>query len=71
MAQAQTEALRPRPPNPRLAKRYVCESFCDTAAWLFAGLRRHPEFTLSALDRRQRKRWFHPSFLPPARPISI
>jgi len=39
-------------------RRYVCESFCDTAAWLFAGLRRHGEFTLPAAPRRARRSWF-------------
>ena len=37
---------------------YACESFCDTAAWQFAGLRRHEEFTLAARFRRQRRNWF-------------
>jgi len=37
---------------------YVCESFCDTAAWRFAGLQRHEEFTLAARFRRQRRNWF-------------
>jgi hypothetical protein len=39
-------------------RRYICESFCDTAAWLCAGLRRHGEYTLSARPRRIRRRWF-------------
>jgi hypothetical protein len=39
-------------------RRYACESFCDTAAWLFAGLRAHGEFTLSARARRARRAWF-------------
>jgi hypothetical protein len=39
-------------------RRYVCESFCDSAAWLCAGLRRHDEFTLPAAPRRTRRRWF-------------
>jgi hypothetical protein len=39
-------------------RRYVCESFCDTSAWLWAGLRAHEEFTLSAGPRRIRRRWF-------------
>lgn len=37
---------------------YCCESFCDTAAWLYSGRRRHPEFTLAGKDRRVRRRWF-------------
>ena len=39
-------------------RRYACESFCDTAAWLFADLRTHEEFTLGAEPRRVRRRWF-------------
>jgi len=39
-------------------RRYVCESFCDTSAWLCAGLRLHDEFTLAAGPRRIRRRWF-------------
>ena len=30
---------------------YACESFCDTAAWRFAGVQRHEEFTLAARFR--------------------
>jgi hypothetical protein len=37
---------------------YCCESFCDTAAWLYSGLSRHDEFTLEAGARRVRKDWF-------------
>ena len=39
-------------------RRYACESFCDTAAWLFAGLRKHDEFTLAGRARRLRRQWF-------------
>jgi hypothetical protein len=39
-------------------RRYTCESFCDTAAWLFAGQRAHEEFTLNAGPRRLRREWF-------------
>jgi len=39
-------------------RRYACESFCDTAAWLFAGLRAHEEYTLGAGPRRLRRQWF-------------
>ena len=39
-------------------RRYVCESFCDTSAWLCAGLRRHEEYTLPAARRNTRRRWF-------------
>lgn len=39
-------------------RRYICESFCDTAAWLCCGLRSHEEYTLAAGARRVRRRWF-------------
>ncbi len=37
---------------------YACESFCDTAAWRFASVRRHQEFTLAARFRGFRRAWF-------------
>jgi hypothetical protein len=43
-------------------RRYVCESFCDTAAWRFAGLGQHEEFTLPDRFRRLRRRWFDEAF---------
>ena len=39
-------------------REYVCESFCDTAAWLSAGRGRHEEFTLPAIPRQRRRAWF-------------
>jgi hypothetical protein len=51
-------------------RRYACESFCDSAAWLFAGLRHHDEFTLAKLPRRRRQAWFERQF-PPSNPILI
>ena len=39
-------------------RRYICESFCDTAAWLCAELRDHDEFTLPGPLRRIRRSWF-------------
>jgi len=39
-------------------RRYACESFCDTSAWLWSGLRRHDEFTLAAARRPIRRAWF-------------
>jgi hypothetical protein len=45
-------------------REYVCESFCDTAAWLSAGASRHEEFTLPSIPRRRRRAWFrHPGEL--------
>ncbi len=46
------------PNRSRRWREYACESFCDTAAWLFAGAARHEEFTLAARWRERRKRWF-------------
>jgi hypothetical protein len=43
-------------------RRYACESFCDTAAWLYAGLRAHDEFTLPADARQSRRSWFREYF---------
>ena len=43
-------------------RRYACESFCDTAAWLFAGLRAHDEFTLAGAPCRIRRQWFARQF---------
>ena len=39
-------------------REYVCESFCDTAAWMYANLANHDEFTLRPRFRRRRERWF-------------
>src|SRR5258708_30691992 len=39
-------------------REYCCESFCDTAAWLYAGVARHEEFTLAARLRAARRKWF-------------
>jgi hypothetical protein len=43
-------------------KRYARESFCDSAAWLFADLASHDEFTLGTRSRRARKAWFQKNF---------
>ena len=39
-------------------REYCCESFCDTAAWLYSGLPAHAEFTLAQRRRARRKSWF-------------
>ena len=39
-------------------REYCCESFCDSVAYLYSGLKRHPEFTLAGNVRRRRARWF-------------
>ncbi len=38
-------------------REYCCESFCDSAAWLYAGVGRHEEFTLTGRFRRLRGEW--------------
>lgn len=42
----------------RLWREYCCESFCDSAAWLYSGVRKHPEFTLGGGCRTRRRLWF-------------
>ncbi len=43
-------------------KDYVCESFCDTAAWLFADVRDHEAFRLAARWKSRRASWFQKTF---------
>jgi len=50
-------------------REYVCESFCDSAAWLYSGVRRHSEFTLAERHRRRRAEWFRAAFSTGAIPI--
>src|SRR5262245_58153311 len=45
---------------------YVCESFCDSAAWFCLGARRaHPEWTLKPRFRARRRRWFQAADVMP------
>ncbi len=44
--------------RPRRWRDYCCESFCDTGAWLFAGLSIHSEFRLAQRWRDRRRDWF-------------
>jgi hypothetical protein len=46
------------PARTRRWREYCCESFCDTAAWMYSGIASHEEFTLSAALRRARRAWF-------------
>ena len=39
-------------------REYVCESFCDTAAWRHAGLAKHEEYTLARRWRNGRVQYF-------------
>ena len=45
-----------------LWREYLCESFCDTAAWMYSGIRKHPEYTLAVRYRHHRARWFRRTF---------
>lgn len=53
----------------RQARDYACEAFCDTAAWLYAGLDSHEEFTLPARWRKPRRLWFIQHFGDRAVPL--
>lgn len=59
-AEWRKERLRAQgfPAGSRLWREYACESFCDTAAWIYCGLERHEEFTLPRLERAGRRGWF-------------
>jgi hypothetical protein len=39
-------------------KNFVCESFCDTAAWLHAGIAESQHFRLARRWRNARAQWF-------------
>ena len=39
---------------------YVCESFCDTAAWMYSRSRSHAEWTLAASHRKKRAKYLSP-----------
>jgi hypothetical protein len=59
-AEWRKRALQPDDPRVR-AKRwreYACESFCDTAAWIYSNVRSHEEFTLTPRFRERRRKWF-------------
>ncbi|MBL8237313.1 MAG: hypothetical protein JNM66_07840 [Bryobacterales bacterium] len=43
---------------PKHFANYACESFCDTAAWLFSNCAEHEEYTLANRWRQKRKAWF-------------
>jgi hypothetical protein len=49
----------------RLSRDYVCESFCDTAAWLYAPGVERWRSTLGRRWRARRKAWFEETFVGP------
>lgn len=59
-AEWRKRALTPRDVETRSRRwrEYCCESFCDSAAWLYSGVERHAEFTLAAPRRKHRRAWF-------------
>jgi hypothetical protein len=59
-AQWRKEALRAQDiaGRTRRWREYCCESFCDTAAWLYSGVEGHEEFTLGSRWLRGRRAWF-------------
>ena len=48
---------------------YICESFCDTAGWLFGSTRQYSEMTLARRYRDARRRWFLENLS--TRPLSV
>lgn len=63
-AELRKKALRKRAigPGSPAWRDYLCESFCDTAAWHYSGVHRHPEYTLAPRHRRRRAAWFQQLF---------
>lgn len=45
-------------PESKAWRHYICESFCDTAAWYFGGVKKHPHFCLAPCWIRRRSQWF-------------
>ncbi len=43
-------------------KNYICESFCDSAACFYSGLKAHSEFTLAKRWKSKRQAWFERQF---------
>jgi hypothetical protein len=54
----------------RAWREYVCESFCDTAAWCYGSLDDHAEFTLKPRFRDRRAAWYR-NFPGPGQRILI
>ena len=52
---------RDRRERTRRWREYVCESFCDSAAWYFSSAGDHDEVTLPPRTRARRSAWFRQS----------
>ena len=59
-AESRKQSLKARDSAARSRRwrEYVCESFCDTAAWVYAPPQQHPEHTLARRWSVRRRRWF-------------
>ncbi|MBV8896547.1 MAG: hypothetical protein JO051_08545 [Acidobacteriaceae bacterium] len=55
------KAARPKP-GTRAWRDYVCESFCDSAAFVYSRINRHHAITLAQRWRQRRRRWFEATF---------
>jgi hypothetical protein len=62
-AESRKQRLRPLDPSAHSSRwrEYACESFCDTAAWLYSTSGPHPEYTLALRYRELRRRWMRTS----------
>jgi hypothetical protein len=63
-AAVKKSSLEPRDclTNSRRWRDYVCESFCDTAAWRYSGLKKKGASTLASRWRQRRELWFNSKF---------
>jgi hypothetical protein len=59
-AEWRKQELRPSDVHARSRRwrEYACESFCDTAARLYSGVRRHSEYSLEKRFGAARRAWF-------------
>jgi hypothetical protein len=48
--------------NSRRWRDYVCESFCDTAAWRYSGVKQKSASILASRWRKRREIWFNSKF---------
>jgi hypothetical protein len=55
----------------RVWSEYSCESFCDTAAWIYTSCGEHDEFTLARRFREIRRAWFRSMESHQARKLRI
>ncbi len=58
----ESAAVKKQTAGGTLTRDYVCESFCDTAAWLYASPANHGPTTLGRRWRDRRAAWFAATF---------